>query len=264
MKFKPIALVVIGLLLGSTITLTLTRPSASTAEILACTNKKSGKTRLTISDECNIKTESKSAVTDLWGLQPSTSTSTEPKALKRHVVDANGKDLGELVTQEGLNLFWTMFEGSLLSLDNSGGIGGTLSSWDPPIYADSNCRNPYIGFWKQKSESNARAVVAIAQVGSPNKPLVRKVFRPIGNPIATPSYVFYFVTPRQSKRYKSGLNSSIVTSEIIPWLENPGCVRITKEDANKYGFGGSVPKQVLRSTPVSTPVFTGPLSVVEK
>jgi hypothetical protein len=101
MKFKAAAFICIGVLLGSTITLIATRPNNSTAEILACTDKSTGKTRLTVSGTCNDSLESKNLVTDLWGLQPSTSappvtTPTTTRVLKKHVVDANGKDLGEL------------------------------------------------------------------------------------------------------------------------------------------------------------------------
>jgi hypothetical protein len=264
MKFKPITLVVIGILLGSTITLAVTRPATEQVEILACANKSTGKTRLTISGACNFETETESAVTDLWGLQPTTSTSTQPRALKKYVVDANGQNLGELVTREGLNLFWTMYKGGLFSLDNSGGIGGTVSSWDPPIYSDSKCRNPYLGYWQNENKSSTRAVVEIAPLGSPSKPLEKRAFQATGNPIATPKTVFYFVTPEQSKIYNSRLNSSVIAPEIVPWLEVPGCVRITSNEANKYGFGGSTPRQVLRSIPAPTPVFTGPLSIIEK
>jgi len=191
MKFKPIALVAIGILLGSTITLTLTRPSTSNSGILACTNKSTGKTRLTISGKCNIKSESQSPVTDLWGFQPTSPTSTQPKALKKHVVDANGQDLGELVTQEGLNLFWPMYKGGLFSLDNSGRAGGTIYSWDPPIFEDKKCRLPYIGFPTDEIEQKTRAVVHIMSIGSPTADPQLRAFGVNGDLIALPSSVFF-------------------------------------------------------------------------
>lgn len=266
MKFKPIALVVIGMLLGSTITLTLTRPTASTAEVLACTNKKSGKTRLTISDECNNKTESKSAVTDLWGLQPTSSTSTQPQALKKHVVDAQGRDLGELVTREGLNNFWTIFDGGLYNLDNNGRISGTISSWDPPIFEDDKCQLPYIGYPTDVIDKTTRAIVETMPSGSPSSEPQRGAFRVRGNLITIPSSVYIYVTPAWSKGYLTTKknNSESSAFEDSPWLEKPGCISVTKQVAIDHGIGGRPPKRIYRSMPASTPVFTGPLSIVEK
>ena len=263
MKFKPIALVVIGVLLGSTITLTITRPSASTAEILACTNKKSGKTRLTISGECNIKTESESTVTDLWSLQPTTSISTQPKTLKKHVVDANGKDLGELVTREGLNNFWTLFDCGLYNLDNNGRASGNIFSWDPPIFEDDKCRLPYIGYPTDVIDKTRRAIVEIMPIGSTSSKPQRSAFRVSGNLIPIPSSVYFYVTPGMAKGYQFTKMNNPESSEPI-WLEKPGCVRLSKQVAFDRGIGGRPPKRIYRSSPVPTPIFSGPLTIVEK
>lgn len=98
----------IGLLIGSTTTLALTRQSDSQREILACTHRKTGKVRLTITGTCYLDRESESPVMDLWSLQPAPPTSQETvespntvaRQLTKHVVDSNGKNLGELISIE--------------------------------------------------------------------------------------------------------------------------------------------------------------------
>ena len=57
MKFKPVALLVIGLFLGSAMTLMVIKSSSPSNEILACTNKKSGKVRLTVSGQSSSESE---------------------------------------------------------------------------------------------------------------------------------------------------------------------------------------------------------------
>jgi hypothetical protein len=240
MKFKPIALVVIGILLGSTITLTLTRPSVSTAEILACTNKKSGKTRLTISDECNNKTESKSAVTDLWGLQRTTSPSTEPKALKKHVVDANGKDLGDLIEAQGLDFFW---------IDTTTGVWQVSADEEyvsaklyTEYFSDAKCRRPYLYGDKQSSEEMMRAVVEVRRDLPKTRKKERVGFKTVGGLIKFPdvSYVL------------KGWGNDFLT-----------CVPLNRKEADNWQEGGA-PKFVYRSTQVSMPSYSPPLRIVEK
>ena len=240
MKFKPIALVVIGVLLGSTITLTLTRPSVSTAEILACTNKKSGKTRLTISGKCNIKTESKSAVSDLWGLQPTTSTSTEPKALKKHVVDAQGKDLGELVEASGLDFFWINSESGIWQVAaNNEYVSGKMYG---EFFSDSKCRKPYLFAETQSSEQMRRAVIDVRR-DLPKTRIKEKLgFRPIGQPIKFPEFSYVI----------KGYGNEFLT-----------CIRLNRAEANNWIEGG-IRNLVYKTAQVALPTYKAPLSIVEK
>jgi hypothetical protein len=260
MKFKPIALVVIGILLGSTITLTLTRPSASTAEILACTNKKSGKTRLTISDECNIKTESKSAVTDLWGLQPTTSTSTKPKALKKHIVDVNGRDLGELLSQDfATNSYWVQNSNGIFNIYADGKVFANISSWDPAIFEDPKCQLPLLGGLTQGNDlTTARAIVEIPSIGTPSNKTVSMAFKPVGKSIPTPVELFFYVTPASIEANESYFeNTGRKTNE---WMTRAGCIRVKSSDIDTE----TRTKTVFRSSKVDIPIFTPPLKIVEK
>jgi hypothetical protein len=260
MKFKPIALVVIGILLGSTITLTLTQPSASTAEILACTNKKSGKTRLTISDECNVKTESKSVVTDLWGLQPTSSTSTQPKALKKHVVDANGKDLGQLLSQDfATSSYWVQNPNGLFNIYADGRVFANLSSWDPAIFEDSKCQLPLLGGMTDGVDlAIARAIVEIPSLGAPSNKTLRLAFRPVGKSIPTPAEVFFYVSPAAIQANESWFeNTGRRTNE---WMTKAGCIRVNSSDIDTE----TRTKTVLRSSKVNIPVFTPSLRIIEK
>lgn len=261
MKYKPFALVVIGVLLGSTITLTLTRPSVSTAEILACTNKSTGKTRLTISGKCNIKSESQSPVTDLWGLQPTSSTSTQPKALKKHVVDANGKDLGELISNDGLRSFWVKTSTGVFEITSEGWVRGELGPTDPPIFADSNCSLAYL--WHDK-DSNQDLELARAALDpkNPNGSKSMSGFKVNGSPISTPKSMWLYNTPRNAKWKRQQQESSDTTIANQGWLTS-GCIKVTLEEIEDWQEGG-FPKKVYRTTPVKVPSWTGALSIVEK
>jgi hypothetical protein len=261
MKFKPIALVVIGILLGSTITLTLTRPLASTAEILACTNKKSGKTRLTISDECNNKTESKSAVTDLWGLQPTTSTPTQPKTLKKHVVDANGKDLGELISNDGLRSFWVKTSTGVFEITSDGWVRGELAPTDPPTFADSNCSIAYLWLYED-SRQDLELARAVLDPKNPNGSKSMTGFKVNGSPISTPKSMWFYNTPRNAKWKRQQQESSDTTIANQGWLKT-GCIKVTLEEIQDWSEGG-FPKKVYRTTAVKVPSWSGTLSIVEK
>jgi hypothetical protein len=261
MKFKPIALVVIGILLGSTITLTLTRPSASTAEILACTNKKSGKTRLTISDKCNIKTESMSAVTDLWGLQPTTSTSVQPKALKKHVVDAQGKDLGELISNDGLQSFWVKTSTGVFEITSEGWVRGELGPTDPPTFADSNCSLAYL-WYDEDNKNDLELARATLDPKNPNGSKSMTGFKVNGPPISTPKSMWLYNTPRNAKWKRQQQESSGTTIANQGWLIS-GCIKVTLEEIRNWPEGG-FPKKVYRTTAVKVPSWSGALSIVEK
>jgi hypothetical protein len=262
MKFKPIALVVIGILLASTITLTFTRPSTSTAEILACTNKSTGKTRLTISGKCNIKSESQSPVTDLWGLQPTSSTSTQPKSLKKHVVDASGKDLGELISNDGLQNFWITTNGGLFNISTGGYVYGESGAWDPVFYSDKSCQIPYFGVEQDvQYSSRTRAVVEVPKLGPPSNQLIRRAYRPVGRPQPSPKLVYFYVTPRTSKLVQQATNPDYINK--YGWQATPGCLRVELEKLRNMSEAG-VPKKVLKSSPVDLPTYRSPLTIVEK
>jgi hypothetical protein len=260
MKFKPVALVVIGVLLGSTVTLAITRPSASTAEVLACTNKKSGKTRLTISGKCNIESESQSPVTDLWSLQPTGSTSTQPKALKKHVVDSNGKDLGELLSQDfATNSYWVQNSNGLFNIYADGRVFANLSSWDPAIFEDSKCQLPLLGGMTDGIDlATARAIVEIPSLGAPSNKTLRMAFRPIGKSIPTPAEVFFYVSPATIQANESWFeNTGRRTNE---WMTKAGCIKVNSSDIDTE----TRTKTLLRSSKVNIPVFTPSLKIIEK
>ena len=262
MKFKPVALVVIGVLLGSTVTLAITRPSASTAEVLACTNKKSGKTRLTISGKCNIESESQSPVTDLWSLQPTSSTSIQPKALKKHVVDANGKDLGELVSNDGLQNFWITTNGGLFNISTGGFVYGESGAWDPVFFSDKSCQVPYFGVEQGvQYSSRTRAVVEVPKLGPPSNQLIRKAYRPLGRPMPSPKFVYFYVTPRRSKLVQQATTPGYI--EEYGWQSTAGCRRVELEKLKNMSESG-IPNEVLKSTFVDMPVYKAPLTIVEK
>jgi hypothetical protein len=201
MKFKPIALVVIGILLGSTITLTLTRPSASTAEILACTNKKSGKVRLTNAGECNIQTESESSVTDLWGLQSTTvpqvqSTSTTTTLRKKYVVDAKGKTLGLLTATEGRTALWVLSTTGQWRLSTErievSGYMNPAGTLEGPIFSDAQCSLPLLKLGEGTNLKLERAVVEVMTVKDGLASTIRRAFQPIGRAIELPQVIYGF------------------------------------------------------------------------
>ena len=260
-KLKPFALVVIGVLLGSTITLTLTRPSVSTAEILACTNKKSGKTRLTISGKCNIESESQLPVIDLWGLQPTTSISTQPKNLKKHVVDANGKDLGELISNDGLRSFWVKTSTGVFELTSEGWVRGELAPTDPPSFSDSNCSLPYL-YYDEGNNQDLELARAALDPKNPNGSKSMSGFKVNGSPISTPKSMWLYNTPSNAKRMRQQQESSDTTIVNQGWLKS-GCIKVTLEEIKDWPEGG-FPKKVYRTTAVKVPSWAGALSIVEK
>ena len=238
MKFKPFALVVIGVLLGSTITLALTRPSVSTAEILACTNKKSGKTRLTTSGACRPTDEQESAVDDLWALQPTVPrtgqpTTTSAKTSTKHVVDSTGKDLGLLVAVDGIDTYWTRTDSGVFGL----GISERrfqAQFGHVEIYSDANCTLPLIPF-RASTDSDFRRVVTDDFFRKPRR--VRG-FRVVGEPISNPRVVFQRV------------------------IES-GCTPYTKSDYQSWESIVDVSK-FYRTEPVELPTYSPPLKIVER
>jgi hypothetical protein len=201
MKFKPIALLAIGILLGSTITLTLTRPSASTAEILACTNKKSGKVRLTNAGECDIRTESESSVTDLWGLQSTTvpqvqSTSTTTTLRKKYVVDAKGKTLGLLTATEGRTALWVLSTTGQWRLSTErievSGYMNPAGTLEGPIFSDAQCSLPLLKLGEGTNLKLERAVVEVMTVKDGLVSTIRRAFQPIGRAIELPQVIYGF------------------------------------------------------------------------
>ena len=247
MKFKPIALLVIGLLLGSTITLTLTRPSASTAEILACTNKKSGKTRLTITGECNSQTESESAVTDLWSLQPTTippakPTSTTTALRKKYVVDATGKNLGLLTSSEGRAALWVLSATGQwrLSIETTevSGFLRPANTLEGPIFSDEECSLPLLRVVAEGTDLKfERAVAEAMTIKGGQSSITRRAFKPIGKAIGLPSVFYGF-----------GYEENQLT-----------CVR-----EQESSITDGKPTFVVKSKAVEPPTYSLPLSIVEK
>ena len=260
MKFKPIALLIIGLLLGSTFTLSVTRSSTHPNEILACTNKKSGKIRLTITGECKNQTESKYQVTDLWSLQPVASSSTQPPSLKKHVVDSNGKDLGELLSQDfATNSYWIQNLDGVFNIYADGKVFANLNSWDPPIFQDSSCQLPLLGGEVQGSDLvTARAVVAIPSLGTPSNKTQLVAFKPVGKSLPTPTKLFVYVSPATLRGPESYFeNTGRRENE---WMTKAGCIKVNSRDIASMTFT----KTLFRSSRVNIPVFTPPLNIIEK
>ena len=260
MKFKSIALLIIGLLLGSTFTLSVTRSSTHPNEILACTNKKSGKIRLTITGECKNQTESKYQVTDLWSLQPVASPSTQPPSLKKHVVDSNGKDLGELLSQDfATNSYWIQNLDGVFNIYADGKVFANLNSWDPPIFQDSNCQLPLLGGEVQGSDLvTARAVVAIPSLGTPSNKTQLIAFKPVGKSIPTPTKLFVYVSPSTIRGNESYFeNTGRRENE---WMTKAGCLKVNSREIASMTFT----KTLFRSSRVNIPVFTPPLNIIEK
>ena len=264
MKFKPIALVVIGLLLGSTVTQYFVTPSTSTTEILACVSKTTGKTRLTTSGTCDSNTETVTALTDLWSLQPSTSVPPITAPLKKYVVDAQGKTVGELISNEGLRNFWILAQGGLFNISVGSYIAGDVFSGDLRIFSDKQCQAPYFAVMEGDTYSQqTRTVVSIPKQGPPSEQFIRKAFRPTGNPKASPEFVYFYVTPSTAEYFQSRPN---VTDPNFAdaWATKAGCVRVELEKLIDKGGEAGIPKQVMNSAPVDIPTYTSPLSIVEK
>jgi hypothetical protein len=247
MKFKPIALVVIGMLLGSTITLALTRQSASTVEILACTNKKSGKVRLTNAGECNIQTESESSVTDLWGLQSTTvppvqSTSTTTTLRKKYVVDAKGKTLGLLTATEGRTALWVLSTTGQWRLSTEknevSGYMNPAGTLEGPIFSDAQCSLPLLKLVDEGTNLKLeRAVAEVMTVKDGLASTIRRAFQPIGRAIALPQVIYGFGYENNQLKCIPERESSIT---------------------------GEKPFLVVKSRAVKTPSYSLPLSIVEK
>ena len=263
MKFKPIALVVIGLLLGSTVTQYFITPSTSTTEILACVSKTSGKTRLTTSGTCDSNTETETPVTDLWSLQPTTSAPPITAPPKKYVVDAQGKTVGELVSNEGLRSFWVLVQGGLFNISVGGYTYGDAFGGDPPFFSDKQCQAPYFAVMKGDTYSQrSRAVVGVPKEGPPSDQFIRKAFRPTGSPKASPKYVYFYITPSDA-RFNQSRSNATDPNFTDAWRTKAGCVRAEIEKLKNMSEAG-VPKQVMNSAPVDIPTYTSPLSIVEK
>jgi len=264
MKFKPIALVVIGLLLGSTVTQYVVMPPTSSTEILACISKSTGKTRLTTSGTCDIKTETVTPVTDLWSLQPTTSAPPIAAPLKKYVIDAQGKTVGELVSNEGLRNFWILVQGGLFEIRTNGYVGGDVFSGDLRIFSDKQCQAPYFAVMEGDTYSQqTRTVVRVPKQGPPSDQFILKAFRPTGSPKASPKFAYFYVTPSGAKYLQS--RSNITDPNFADaWATKAGCVRVEFEKLIDQSGEGGIPKQVMNSAPVDMPTYTSPLSIVEK
>jgi hypothetical protein len=242
MKFKPIALVVIGMLLGSTITLTLTRPSASTAEILACTNKKSGKMRLTVMRECDSQTEDQSLVTDLWSLQPSTSTvqpetTTSVPRLKQYVIDSKGKQIGVLVDKDGASKYFVETQSGIWGYGVSHPqISGFLNRIS--LYFDSKCKRPYLSGFQQPKNAMMTAI-------NFETDLTTDGYVATTGPLPMPKSGWIIQEIRDSN-----------TEEII----ERKCTTWNGTDSLEVEVNSSF----FKSEPVSFPAYTPPLRIIEK
>ena len=247
MKFRPLALVVVGLLLGSTITLTLTRPSLSTAEILACINKKSGETRLTIAGECNIKTESESTVTDLLSLQSTTTSPAQPTPptttlRKKYVVDAKGKNLGLLTSSEGRAALWVLSATGQwrLSIETTevSGFLRPANTLEGPIFSDEECSLPLLRVVAEGTDLKfERAVAEAMTIKGGQSSITRRAFQPTGRAIGLPSVFYGF-----------GYEENQLT-----------CVR-----EQESSITDGKPTFVVKSKAVEPPTYSLPLSIVEK
>jgi len=245
MKFKPIALVVIGLLLGSTGTQYFLTPSTSTTEILACVSKTTGKTRLTTSGTCDSNTETVTALTDLWSLQPTTSvppTTTAATQKKTYVIDGNGRNLGLVTDTEGRDAYWVKTDTgnwrlSLSDVDVSG-ILRPLNSLEGPLYIDAGCTSPLFRPISTSRTEDERAVVEVLVTKNGSTSISKRGFRIKGELIVLPKIIFGFAYSEDNKLSCAAQDKSVITNE--------------------------VPKKVYKSKPVDIPTYTSPLSIVEK
>lgn len=269
MRRSSLALVMIGLLIGSTATLALTRQSSSQREILACTNKASGKVRLTVTGTCDPVRESESPVSDLWSLQPASpanpttaeSTTTVSLQLTKHVVDSNGKDLGELISNDGLILFWVKTASGVFQLTSGGSVNGQLGSTDPPTFADRRCSSAYLWYnAEQRLDLNLARAVFNPKDRNSSRNLVG--FKVLGKPIATPKSMWIYNSPRDAKRYRQQQAASSTTIPNQNWLKS-GCIQVSLDEIKDWPEGG-FPKKVYRTTQVRIPTWSGALSIVEK
>ena len=143
---------VIGVLLGSTITLTLSRPPASTAEVIACTNKSSGVVRLLTRGRCDSSNELEYLVRDLQSILPTSSvlptTTTGTRVPQKFVVDSTGKTLGQLTKEDGFSSFIVRTKAGIWSFGISyPRISGFL--YKIGLYFDSKCQRPYLAGFLQ-------------------------------------------------------------------------------------------------------------------
>lgn len=277
MRRSSLALVMIGLLIGSTATLALTRQSSSQREILACTNKASGKVRLTVTGTCDPVRESESPVSDLWSLQPAPptsqtaveSTTTVARQLTKHVVDSNGKDLGVLISNDGFQSFWVEYQGGRFNITAGGSAWGEGWAGDPVMFSERTCQIPFINPVDSAELRSLRAVVDIPPPGVPSNKTTRKAFRPVGDLIATPKKLYRYNSPRAAAywaNYYQSKSDSDPSYSIDPnalWMTKAGCLKLSMSEFERNMSGG-LPPRLYKADRVALPVFTSPLMIIEK
>ena len=268
MKFKPAALVIIGLLLGSTVTLAVTRSSTSSTEILACTDKTTGKTRLTVSGKCNEGLETKSQVTDLWGLQPTTSAppSTTPPTTtvrKKYVVDAKGKTIGELISNDGVQSFWILFEGGNFNVSAGGSTSANGWAGDPTVFSDAKCQLPFLIPQTGVDVKSLRIVVEVPLTTRPTNKKVQKAFRAVGEEISTPKIIYVYNTLKDAQYYTDLYASRDSVPVNSLWKAKKGCIPISHDEYELFNSFRVAPR-VYRTVATRLPKYSAPLSVVEK
>lgn len=273
MKFKSWVLLVTGLLTGAAGTLYLV-PFSSQQEVLACTHKNSGKVRLTVADDCNLTTETKSVVDDLWGLLPTTTaglpttvvSTSVPISLTKHVVDSKGRDLGVMISNDGFQSFWVEFKGGRFNINSGGTVWGEGWAGNPIVFSEKTCQIPFVMPVESAEISSLRAVVDLPVLGPPSNKTSRRAFRPVGNLVPTPRFVYRYNPPSSAKYwtdyYQSRSTTDPIDSERL-WQTKPGCLRLTISEFEKNDSFG-LPPRVYKSTPAALPVFTSPLKIVEK
>lgn len=259
----------IGLLVGSTTTLAITRQSNSQREILACTNKASGKVRLTVTGTCDPVRESESPVSDLWSLQPAAptnptkagATTTVAQKLTKHVVDSNGRDIGELISNDGLQSFWVKTETGVFQLTAEGYVRGALGPTDPLTFADGNCSSAYLWYdADQRLDLNLARAVFNPKSKHSSRNLVG--FKVLGRPVKTPESLWIYNSPRDAKWYRQQQSASSTTIPNQNWLKS-GCIQVSLDEIKDWTEGG-FPKKVYRTTQVRIPTWSGALSIEEK
>jgi hypothetical protein len=268
MKFKAAAFLCIGVLLGSTITLASTRSTKYSGDVLACTDKVSGKTRLTISGECDESIESTELVTDLWGLQPSTSappatTPTTTRVLKKYVVDRSGKTVGELISNDGVQNFWVLFEGGNYNVSAGGFTYANGWSGDPTVFSDSRCQLPFLIPQSGIDVSSLRLVVDVPATSRPTNKKVRKAFRAVGVEISTPQKIYVYNTPKDAQYWIDYYGTRDSVPEERLWKTKKGCVSITHDEYERFNSFQVAPR-VYRTVTTRLPTYSPPLSVIEK
>ena len=239
------------------------RPAEDIA-ISICRNTATGAHRIITSGECAVGTES--AVAEIAAPTTTATAATTPivqAALKKYVVDKNGKTVGELISNEGLSSFWVMFEGGQFQLSSYLEQGETQANGnlysEPDIFADKQCQSPYLSAEFTIDQSSARSVLKAHPTGAPSDKTTRRAYRPVGSPFKTPSHVYIYQLPGSVKYdQERAANGDIVEPA---WRIQAGCIRIPTSEIK--AISSFYMETVFKSVPAKMPSYSPPLRIEE-